>query len=57
MALREGNSALKWADTRPEDNTHATAVAGGHFVQVGFPTAALSEPAHFDGERSHRTLA
>jgi hypothetical protein len=39
MALREGNSALRWAVTRPEDNTPATAVAVGqfvgHFVQVG----------------------
>ena len=34
MALREGNSALHWAATRPEDNTPATAVAVGHFVQV-----------------------
>ena len=25
---------MQWADTRPEDNTPATAVAGGHFVQV-----------------------
>ena len=36
MALREGNSALRWAVTRPEDNTPATAVAVGHFVQVPF---------------------
>jgi hypothetical protein len=35
MALREENSALHWAATRPEDNTPATAVAVGHFVQVG----------------------
>jgi hypothetical protein len=34
MALREGNSALHWAATRPEDNTAPTAVAVGHFVQV-----------------------
>lgn len=36
MALRERNSALHWAATRPEDNTPATAVAVGHFVQVRF---------------------
>ena len=35
MALREGNSALHWAATRPEHNTAPTAVAVGHFVQVG----------------------
>jgi len=34
MALHERNSALHWAATRPEDNTPATAVAVGHFVQV-----------------------
>ena len=34
MALRAGNSALHWTATRPEDNTPATAVAVGHFVQV-----------------------
>ena len=34
MALREKNSALHWAATRPEDNTPAVAVAVGHFVQV-----------------------
>ena len=33
MALREGNSALHWAATRPEDNTPPTTVAVGHFVQ------------------------
>ena len=37
MALRERNSALHWAATRPEDNTPAVAVAVGHFVQVGVP--------------------
>jgi hypothetical protein len=37
MALRERNSALHWASTRPEDNTPPTAVAVGHFVQVGIP--------------------
>jgi|GEM_PF-4514572 len=36
MALRERNSALHWAATRPEDNTPPTAVAVGHFVQVRF---------------------
>ena len=35
MALRERNSALRWAATRPEDNTPVVAVAVGHFVQVG----------------------
>jgi hypothetical protein len=35
MAFREGNSALYWAATRPEDITAAGAVAVGHFVQVG----------------------
>jgi hypothetical protein len=35
MALREGNSALHWAATRPEHNMAPTAVAVGHFVQVG----------------------
>jgi hypothetical protein len=35
MTLREPNSELHWASTRPEDNTPATAVAVGHFVQVG----------------------
>ena len=34
MALRERNSALHWAATRPEDNTPAVAVAVGNFVQV-----------------------
>jgi hypothetical protein len=38
MALRAGNSALHWTATRPEDNTPATAVAVGHFVQVGLAT-------------------
>ena len=38
MALRERNSALHWAATRPEDNTPAVAVAVGHFVQVGLAT-------------------
>lgn len=37
MTLREPNSELHWASARPEDNTPATAVAVGHFVQVGFP--------------------
>ena len=36
MAFREGNSALYWAATRPEDITPAGAVAVGHFVQVAF---------------------
>ncbi|HZK77269.1 MAG TPA: hypothetical protein VFC35_00060, partial [Gemmatimonadaceae bacterium] len=36
MALRERNSALHWAATRPEDNTPPVAVAVGHFVQVVF---------------------
>ena len=40
MALRERNSAVHWAATRPEDNTPAVAVAVGHFVQVG------QHPAH-----------
>jgi hypothetical protein len=35
VAFREGNSALYWAATRPEDITPAGAVAVGHFVQVG----------------------
>jgi hypothetical protein len=35
MALRERNSALHWAATRPEDNTPAVAAAVGHFVQLG----------------------
>jgi hypothetical protein len=35
MTLSEPNSELHWASTRPEDNTPATAVAVGHFVQVG----------------------
>ena len=35
MALCEGNSALHWPATRPEDTTPAGAVAVGHFVQVG----------------------
>ena len=41
MTLCEPNSELHWASTRPEDNTPATAVAVGHFVQVGLypPTA------------------
>ena len=34
MALREGNSALHWAATRPDHTTAPTAVAVGHFVQV-----------------------
>ena len=38
MAFREGNSALYWAATRPEDITPAGAVAVGHFVQVGLAT-------------------
>lgn len=38
MTLREPNSELHWASTRPEDNTPATAVAVGHFVQVGLAT-------------------
>ena len=38
MALLEGTSALRWAATRPEDNTPAVAVAVGHFVQVGLAT-------------------
>ena len=38
MALRERNSALHWAATRPEDITPAVAVAVGHFVQVGIAT-------------------
>jgi hypothetical protein len=44
MALREENSALHWAATRPEDNTPATAVAVGHFVQVGIPTGISIQP-------------
>src|ERR1039458_6670787 len=40
MALREGNSALDWVATRPEDSTPPTAVAVGHFVQVPFPEGA-----------------
>jgi hypothetical protein len=39
MALREGNSALHCAATRPEDITPAAAVAGGHFVQVGLASS------------------
>src|ERR1035437_3155687 len=42
MALRERNSALHWAATRPEDNTPAVAVAVGHFVQVGMATEMAS---------------
>ena len=40
MTLREPNSELHWASTRPEDNTPAVAVAVavGHFVQVGLAT-------------------
>jgi hypothetical protein len=46
MSLREPNSELHWASTRPEDNTPATAVAVGHFVQVvsalsGVPRAEI----------------
>jgi len=47
MALREANSALHWAATRPEDNTSApAAVAVGHFVQVGLcpPTTPVKLP-------------
>jgi hypothetical protein len=43
MALRAGNSALHWTATRPEDNTPATAVAVGHFVQVGIPPLIRAE--------------
>ena len=32
---RQGNSALQLAVTQPEDHTPATAVAEGHFVQIG----------------------
>ena len=38
MTLREPNSELHWASTRPEDNTPAVAVAVGRFVQVGLAT-------------------
>jgi hypothetical protein len=34
IALCERAVTLQWADTRPEDNTPAVAVAEGHFVQV-----------------------
>ena len=44
MALREGNSALYWAATGPEDNTPPTAVAVGHFVQVGLGPGHASSP-------------
>ena len=36
MALGQGNSAVDWAVTRPEDIMREAAVAGGHFVQVRF---------------------
>ena len=42
MALRERNSALHWAATRPEGNTPAVAVAVGHFVQVGIASGMVS---------------
>ena len=45
MALREGNSALHWAATRPEHNTPPTAVAVGHFVQVPMWEAAPTRMA------------
>jgi hypothetical protein len=45
MALREENSALHWAATRPEDNTPATAVAVGHFVQVPLTPGARHSTA------------
>ena len=44
MALREGNSALYWAATGPEDNTPQTAVAVGHFVQVGLQPLMCRTP-------------
>jgi hypothetical protein len=47
MALRERNSALHWAATRPEDITPAVAVAVGHFVQVGIATATSLPAWHF----------
>ena len=39
MTLREEKPSLEWAATRPEDSTPATAVAVGHFVQVGIAPA------------------
>jgi len=44
MTLREPNSELHWASTRPEDNTPAIAVAVGHFVQVGLCLRTESAP-------------
>jgi hypothetical protein len=56
MALRERNSALHWAATRPEDITPAVAVAVGHFVQVGlWPPMCLSPPGA--GQHCLRLLA
>jgi hypothetical protein len=64
MALRAGNSALHWTATRPEDNTPATAVAVGHFVQVGIPPGTpfcgishvtRRARAAFLGRQAHRT--
>jgi hypothetical protein len=49
MALRERNSALHWAATRPEDNTPAVAVAVGHFVQVGQRLPTFSAPIEGSG--------
>ena len=53
MALREGNSALEWAATRPEDITPAVAVAVGHFVQVGF---APGEGPGIDGRSGDHSV-
>ena len=44
MTLREANSALHWAATRPEDNTPTPAVAVGHFVQVGLQPLTCRTP-------------
>jgi hypothetical protein len=52
MTLREPNSELRWASTRPEDNTPATAVAAGHFVQVG-----IAPGTHLPRECSRDTPA
>ena len=49
MVLREETFALLWAATRPEDNTPATAVAAGHFVQVGFDPLTCVSPSVFRG--------
>jgi hypothetical protein len=73
MALRERNSALHWAATRPEDITPAVAVAVGHFVQVGIApgisrrqhssretplmSVGANEPGHPDVPSRSRRLA